>query len=173
MGQVTKRILFDSDAITKRVRELGVQISRDYPGGNLLLVGILKGSFVFLADLVRSLPYPCQIDFARISSYGSARESSGNLNIIMDVGIPVAGRDVILVDDIVDSGLTLSDFRRRIEVRNPRSLKIAAMVNKTGRREKQVNVDYCGFQIEEGFLVGYGLDWDEQFRNYPEIYVLQ
>lgn len=173
MEPVKKRILFDSDAITKRVREIGGQIALDYPGGNLLLVGILKGSFVFLADLVRSLPYPCQIDFARISSYGTAQESSGNLNIIMDVGIPVTGRDVILVDDIVDSGLTLSDFRRRIEDRDPRSLKIAAMVNKTGRREKQVEVDYCGFQIEEGFLVGYGLDWDERFRNYPAIYVLE
>ncbi|MCX5860943.1 MAG: hypoxanthine phosphoribosyltransferase [Desulfomonile sp.] len=173
MEHVKKRMLYDANAIGARVQELGKQISEDCPEGNLLLIGILKGSFVFLADLARSLSLPCQIDFARISSYGTATVSSGELKVIMDVGIPVKDRHVILVDDIVDSGLTLSEYRRRIELSNPKSLKIAAMIDKTARREKHVHLDYYGFRIDDGFLVGYGLDWDEKFRNLGGIYVIE
>lgn len=173
MEQVKKTILFDANSIAARVRELGQQISEDHPEGNLLLIGILKGSFVFLADLARSLAQPCQIDFARISSYGKGTVSTGELKVIMDVGIPVKGRNVILVDDIVDSGLTLNEFRQRIESDDPKSVKIAAMIDKTSRREKYVNLDYCGFRVPDGFLVGYGLDWDEKFRNLDGIYVIE
>jgi len=171
MDEVKKRILFDSDTISARVQELGEQISGDYPDGDLVMVGLLKGSFIFLADLVRALQKPCHVDFARISSYGSGTVSSGQLQVIMDI-VPVTGRDVILVDDIVDSGLTLDYYRKRVLEFNPHSLRIAALIDKTGRRDKHVPLDYCGFRIDHGFVVGYGLDWDERFRNLPSIYVL-
>ena len=173
MEQVKTRILFDENSIAARVQELGKQISVDHPEGNLLLIGILKGSFVFMADLARSLSLPCQIDFARISSYGTGTVSAGQLNVVMDVGISVKDRHVILVDDIVDSGLTLSEYRKRLESASPKSLKIAAMIDKTARREKFVHVDYYGFRIEDGFLVGYGLDWDEKYRNLGGIYIIE
>jgi hypoxanthine phosphoribosyltransferase len=161
MKVAKKKILFHSEDIASRVCELGKQISADFPEGNILLIGILKGSFVFLAD------------FARISSYGSGTVSSGQLKITMDIGIPVEGRDVILVDDIVDTGLTLHQYKEELANRGPRSLKVAAMIDKTARREKHVELDYCGFRIDDGFLVGYGLDCDECFRNFGSIYVLE
>ncbi|MFH1117600.1 MAG: hypoxanthine phosphoribosyltransferase [Pseudomonadota bacterium] len=173
MMNAKRRILFHTDDIASRVCELGKQISLDFPEGNILMVGILKGSFVFLADLVRNLEHPCQIDFARISSYGSGTVSSGRLKITMDIGIPVEGRDVILVDDIVDTGLTLHQYRQELASRGPKTLKVAAMIDKTARREKHVELDYCGFRIEDGFLVGYGLDCDECFRNLGSIYILE
>lgn len=173
MRQFKKRILIDEQTIAARVKELGREISAQYPDGNILFVGILKGSFVFMADLVRRVDVACQIDFARISSYGRGTESSGKLDVIMDVGLPVEGRDVILVDDIVDSGLTLNQYRQRLEQLGPRSLRVAAMIDKTSRREKHVDVDYCGFHVEDGFLVGYGLDCDECYRHLGAIYVLE
>lgn len=173
MEGAKRKLLFSSEQIAARVKELGEQISADYPDGNVLLIGILKGSFVFLADLARCLDQPCQVDFARISSYGSGTVSSGQLKVAMDIGIPVEGRDVILVDDIVDTGLTLSQYRESLEKRGPRSVKVAAMIDKTARREKHVDLDYCGFKIEDGFVVGYGLDCDECFRNLGSIFVLE
>ncbi len=167
------KALFDSAAIAARVEELARQIDEEYPEGNLLLIGILKGAFVFLSDLARNLSKPCEIDFVRISSYGIDTVSSGELKIIMDIGIPVTDRDVILVDDIVDSGLTLNEFRKRIEKDHPRSVKTAAMIDKTARRDKHVHLDYCGFRIEDGFIVGYGLDCNEQFRNLKDLCVLE
>ena len=173
MREFKKSVLFDAASIAAKVDELGKRISTDYPQGNLLLIGILKGSFVFMADLVRKLDVSCEIEFAKISSYGSGTVSSGKLNVIMDVRADVKDRDVILVDDIVDSGLTLSEYREYLAQKGPRSLKTAAMINKTGRREKHVNLDYCGFQVEGGFLVGYGLDCDESYRYLSGIYVLE
>lgn len=173
MDDLTPKVLFDSDTIAARVRELAAEISAQYPEGHIVMIGILKGAFVFLADLVRSLDIPCQIDFARISSYGTETVSSGKLRIIMDIGIPVTGKDVILVDDIVDSGLTLNEFRKRIEKELPRSVRTAAMIDKTARREKHVDVDYCGFRIEDGFIVGYGLDCDECYRSLKDLCVLE
>jgi hypoxanthine phosphoribosyltransferase len=173
MQHFKKRVLIDEGAVAARVQEIGKEISAHYPDGDLLFIGILKGSFVFMADLVRCVDVPCQIDFARISSYGRGTVSSGKLDVIMDVGLPVTERDVILVDDIVDSGLTLSQYRRHLEQLKPRSLRIAAMIDKTSRREKHVSLDYCGFQVEDGFLVGYGLDCDECFRHLRAIYVLE
>ena len=173
MQHFKKRMLIDEETIAARVKELGKEISAHYQDGNILFIGILKGSFVFMADLVRCVDVPCQIDFARISSYGRGTVSSGQLDVIMDVGLPVADRDVILVDDIVDSGLTLSQYRQRLEQLEPRSVRVAAMIDKTSRREKHVNLDYCGFRIEDGFLVGYGLDCDECFRHLRAIYVLE
>ncbi len=173
MEEVKKNLLFDSNAIASRVTEIGKQITADFPAGDVLFIGILKGAFVFLADLARAISFPCQVDFARISSYGSGTVTSGTLSLKMDIGIDVEGRDVILVDDIVDSGLTLAEYRNRIAARNPRSLKLAAMIDKTGRREKAVQLDYFGFRIEDGFVVGYGLDWNEKFRNLKSIYNLE
>lgn len=173
MLEAKKRLLFSADEISARVKELGKQISQDYPEGNVLLVGLLKGAFVFLADLARSLEKPCQIDFARVSSYGSSTESSGQLVVTMDIKIPVEGRDVIIVDDIVDTGLTLHHYCESIQSKGPRSVKTVAMIDKRGRRERHVNLDYCGFTIENGFVVGYGLDCDECFRNLEAIYVLE
>jgi len=173
MKQFEKRILFDSDAIAVRVKELGAEISAKYPEGNLLFIGVLKGSFMFLADLVRHVTVPCCLDFVRISSYGNDTVSSGKLDILMDIRLPVKDRNVILVDDIVDTGLTLSEYRKRLEKESPRSLEIAALIDKIARRERHVELDYCGFRVEEGFLVGHGLDCDERFRHLDGIYVLE
>jgi len=173
MKEFRKRVLFDADTIAARVKEIAREISTHHPEGDLLLVGILKGSFMFLADLVRALDRPCQVDFAKIASYGSGTVSSGSLEIRLDIGLPVKDRSVILVDDIVDSGLTLSEYGKVLEAKGPRSLKIAALIDKTGRRERHVQLDYCGFRNEEGFVVGYGLDCDEQFRNLTGVYVLE
>jgi hypoxanthine phosphoribosyltransferase len=170
---VKKKLLFDAAAIAARVNELGLRISNDFPEGDLLLVGILKGSFIFLADLSRAIGRACQIDFARLSSYGSGTETSGVINVVMDIGIPVKDKNVILVDDIVDTGLTLHMYRERVAQMGPRSLRVAALINKTSRRDKEVKLDYFGFEIESGFVVGYGLDWDERFRNLPSIYAIE
>ncbi len=173
MKQFQKRILFDRETIARRVQEIGKEISLKYPEGNLLLIGILKGSFIFMADLCRSLDVACKLDFVRISSYGNETVTSGRLDIIMDVGVPVRDKNVILVDDIVDSGLTLSEYRTRLEERQPLSLETAALIDKTARRDKHVSLDYCGFRIEDGFIVGYGLDCNEQYRNLPGLYILE
>jgi hypoxanthine phosphoribosyltransferase len=172
MESKNMRLLFDSESISRRVNEIGQEISRGCSGEELLLVGILKGGFMFLADLARAIERPCRIDFARIASYGDGTTSSGSLNIIMDVGLPIEGKDVVLVDDIVDTGLTLGRYMKALEARNPRSLKLAAFIDKTARREHHVNLDYYGFRIDDGFLVGYGLDCGEKWRNLRGIYVI-
>lgn len=173
MKEFRKRILFDAESIDARVKEIAREISERHPEGEILFIGILKGSFVFLADLVRALDRPCRVDFARIASYGSGTVSSGELKIIMDVSTPLEGKDVILVDDIVDSGLTLSEYRRRLEEKGAKSVECAVLLDKTERREKSVDLEYLGFRIEEGFVVGYGLDCDERFRNLDSVYVLE
>jgi len=173
MNKFSKRLLFDSDTIAERVKQLGQRISKDHPDGDLVLVGILKGSFIFLADLARAIGRSCQIDFARLSSYGSGTDTSGKITVVMDVGVPVRDKHVILVDDIVDTGLTLHVYRERVEQMKPRTLRLAGLINKTSRREKRVDLDYFAFEIESGFVVGYGLDWDERFRNLSSIYVIE
>lgn len=173
MEDPEKTLLFGPEAVSARVGEMAQAIRDNHPREDILFVGILKGSFIFLADLIREIGHPCQVDFARIASYGSGTVSSGRLNISLDISMPVAGRTVILVDDIVDSGLTLHEYKRVLQTKQPRSLEIAALIDKTGRRNQQVELDYYGFRIEEGFLVGYGLDCDEQYRSLPGIYELK
>ncbi len=173
MGHFEKRVLFDSQTIADRIKDLGKQISDKHPDGNLLLVGILKGSFIFMADLVRCLGVACEVDFVRISTYGTESVSSGELKIVMDISTPIEGRNVILVDDIVDTGLTLAAYREKLLARSPASLEVAALIDKTERREKTVHLDYCGFQVPGGFIVGYGLDCNEQCRCLPGLYVLE
>jgi hypoxanthine phosphoribosyltransferase len=173
MEDTKKTLLFDSVTIAAKVKKLGKEIASKHPSGSVLFISILKGSFIFLADLIRAVNLPCEIDFARISSYGSETQSSGKLDIKMDVGVPLEGRNVILVDDIVDTGLTLAAYRAVLASRSPQSLEIAVLLDKPSRRETSVPIDYCGFQIEDRFVVGYGLDWDERFRYLDGIYIIE
>ncbi len=173
MTEMQQKILFSEEAIHQKVQEIAAAISQRYPEGEIVLVGILKGAFVFTADLARAIDRPCRIDFVRISSYGSGTESSGKLNITLDVTLDIADKHVILVDDIVDTGLTIADYKKVLEQRGPKTLEICALIDKTGRREKAVDIDYSGFQIEDGFVVGYGLDCDEQYRNLRCVSVLE
>ena len=173
MEDTKKTLLYDSGAIAVKVKNLGEEIASRHPSGNLLFISILKGSYIFLADLIRAVNLPCEIEFAKISSYGSGMESSGKLDIKMDVGVPLEGRNVILVDDIVDTGLTLAAYREVLASRSPQSLEIAVLLDKPSRRETSVQIDYCGFQIEDRFVVGYGLDWDERYRYLDGIYIIE
>ncbi|OPL13353.1 MAG: hypoxanthine phosphoribosyltransferase [delta proteobacterium MLS_D] len=172
MKDIPGTILFDRHAIDRRVRELAAEISRDYAGKDAVLVSILKGSFMFLADLSRNLDFSHVIDFARLASYGSGSTSTGSVEIRKDIEIPVQGRDVLIVEDIVDTGITIAFFAERIMRRSPRSLKSCTLIDKKERRQLEFVPDYVGFAVDEGFIVGYGLDYDEQYRCLPDIYML-
>jgi len=164
-----EEILIDEETLQARIRELGVEISADYEGKDLLLVGVLKGAVFFMADLMRELSVPCEIDFMAISSYGAATDSSGVVRILKDLDINVAGRDVLVVEDIIDSGLTLSYLMRNLKARKPGSLEICALLTKPERREIDVPVRYVGFEIPNKFVIGYGLDFAERYRNLPYV----
>jgi hypoxanthine phosphoribosyltransferase len=166
-------VLIDQETLQNRVVELGAEISADYQGRDLLLVGVLKGAVFFMADLMRRLTVPCEIDFMAISSYGAATNSSGVVRILKDLDINIAGRDVLVVEDIVDSGLTLSYLRRTLLARKPATLEICALLTKPERREIDVPLRYVGFEIPNRFVIGYGLDFAERYRNLPYIGVLQ
>ena len=165
-------ILIEGDALQARIDELGAQISADYEGRDLLLVGVLKGAVFFMADLMRSISVPCEIDFMAISSYGASTDSSGVVRILKDLDINIEGRHVLVVEDIVDSGLTLSYLIRNLESREPASLEICALLTKPSRREIEVDVRYVGFEIPNRFVIGYGLDFAERYRNLPYVAVL-
>jgi hypoxanthine phosphoribosyltransferase len=165
-------VLIEEDALQARIRELGHEISGDYAGRELLLVGVLKGAVFFMADLMRALTVPCEIDFMAISSYGAATDSSGVVRILKDLDINIDGRDVLVVEDIIDSGLTLSYLMRNLESRAPSSLEICALLTKPERREIHVPVRYVGFEIPNKFVIGYGLDFAERYRNLPYVGVL-
>jgi hypoxanthine phosphoribosyltransferase len=165
-----KEILFSPAAIAARVKELGQTISADYQGRELLLVGILNGAFIFAADLARQITVPLKVDFVRAASYGQGSSTSGRVRLSKDVELPLAGRHVLLVEDIVDSGLTLARLRDLFLAREVASLRVCALIDKQQRRLVEVPVDYPGFLVERGFLVGYGLDYAEQYRQYPAIY---
>ncbi len=175
LGQVDdlKEVLIPADKIQARIKELGKEISRDYQGRNLLMVGILKGAAIFLADLALTITIPASFDFMAVSSYGAATKSSGAVRILKDIDQPMDGRDVLLVEDIVDTGLTLNYLYENFKARNPRSLKICTLLDKKERRQVQVPVDYCGFCIPNEFVVGYGLDYREGYRNLPLIGILK
>ena len=165
-------ILIDEETLRARIVELGVEISADYGGRDLLLVGVLKGAVFFMADLMRELTVPCEIDFMAISSYGAATDSSGVVRIMKDLDINVAGRDVLVVEDIIDSGLTLSYLMRNLTARKPKTLEVVALLTKPERREIEVPVRYVGFEIPNRFVIGYGLDFAERYRNLPYVAVL-
>jgi hypoxanthine phosphoribosyltransferase len=159
--------------IQERVRFLGRSISKDYSGKNPVVIGVLKGAFIFLADLVRDISIPVRIDFIRLASYGEGTESSGTVEITKDIELKIDGQHVLVVEDIVDSGRTLAFLVRYLKGFNPLSVRICALINKTERRDRAVLVDYEGFNVESGFLVGYGLDFNEDYRTLPDINILK
>jgi hypoxanthine phosphoribosyltransferase len=165
-------ILIEEDRLQERIRELGREVSSDYQGRELLLVGVLKGAVFFMADLMRSVSVPCEIDFMAISSYGASTDSSGVVRILKDLDINIEGRHVLVVEDIIDSGLTLSYLLRNLESREPASLETCALLTKPDRREIDVPVRYVGFEIPNKFVIGYGLDFAERYRNLPYVGVL-
>lgn len=165
-------ILITEDQIAKRVKELGEELSRDYDGKELHLVCVLKGAYVFLADLARVITVPVTLDFLAVSSYGKGKTSSGEVQLIKDLDISLQGKHVVVVEDIADTGLTLNYLLNMLEARRPASLKIAAFLSKPTRRTIDVNVDYVGFEVDDRFVVGYGLDYDTKFRNLPYIAAL-
>ena len=169
----TTEILFPKAVIEKRVGELAAQISRDYAGKELLIVGILNGAFVFVADLIRALNVLCTVDFVRMASYGAGSVSSGEVLIRKDLETPVAGRDILIVEDIVDTGFTLSRLTEILWERGPASLKVCVFLDKRERRRIPFVADYVGFPIPDVFVVGYGLDYNEQFRFLPDVRVLR
>jgi hypoxanthine phosphoribosyltransferase len=172
LEQAVGEILIDEDALSSRVAELGVEVSADYQGRDLLLIGVLKGAVFFMADLMRHITVPCEVDFMAISSYGDSTDSSGIVRILKDLDINIEGRDVLVVEDIIDSGLTLSYLMRNLESREPASLEVCALMTKPDRREIDVPVRYIGFEIPNRFVVGYGLDFGERYRNLPYVAVL-
>jgi hypoxanthine phosphoribosyltransferase len=165
-------ILIDEERLQTRIRELGRELSADYEGRELLLVGVLKGAVFFMADLMRSISVPCEIDFMAISSYGASTDSSGVVRILKDLDINIENRHVLVVEDIIDSGLTLSYLLRNLESREPATLEICALLTKPSRREIDVPVKYVGFEIPNKFVIGYGLDFAERYRNLPYVGVL-
>jgi len=168
-----KELLISRETIRDKVKELAGQISSDYAGEEPVLIGILNGVVFFFADLVREMSIPSRIDFVRAASYGSGMSSSGTIKLTKEVEIPVRDKHVIIIEDIVDTGLTLKHICKKIEETGPVSIKICALIDKLERRDEEIQIDYCGFQIKEGFVVGYGLDYDEQYRYLPAIYVLR
>ena len=166
------KVLIDEHRLQERIRELGRELSQDYAGRELLLVGVLKGAVFFMADLMRNLSVPCEIDFMAISSYGASTDSSGVVRILKDLDINIEGRHVLVVEDIIDSGLTLSYLMRNLQARKPASLEICALLTKPERRETDVPVRYIGFEIPNRFVIGYGLDYAERYRNLPYVGVL-
>ena len=166
-------ILVPADALTRRVRELAAAISRDYAGRDLVLVGVLKGAVFFLSDLMRQLEVPVEVDFMAVASYGSATKSSGVVRILKDLDTVIEGRDVLIVEDIVDSGLTLQYLLRNLGARNPSSLEVCALLIKPERRKVDLHTRYVGFEIPNRFAIGYGLDHGERYRNLPFVAALK
>ena len=155
------------------VERLAAEIRRDYQGKHPLLIGILKGSFMFMADLIRFLDFPLEVEFIRLSSYGGSKESSGRIKVVQGLRSPIKVRDVLVIEDIVDTGLTISFLLDYLRKRKPVSLRLCALTDKPARRQAPVTIDYLGTTVPDKFLVGYGLDWDEEFRNLPDICVLE
>ena len=167
-----KRTLIDAETIRQRVAELGTEITRDYSGRRPVLLGVLNGAFIFMADLARAIDLPVQIDFLRVASYGDATTSSGQVRMTKEPELALEDRDVLLVEDIVDTGTTIAWLRDYITSRKAASIRICALIDKQERRQTEVDVHYRGFTVQEGFLVGYGLDYAEDYRNLPDICTL-
>ena len=165
--------LISQEKISARVAELGQQISADYRGSDLLMVGVLKGCFVFLADLVRAMDLAPAIDFLRVASYGQETETSGVVQIRKDLESSITGRDVLIVEDIIDTGLTLDYLVRYLRAREPHTLRLAALLDKPSRRRVELELDYVGFQIADEFVVGYGLDFNEKYRHLSSVYIVE
>ena len=172
-AQDIERVLFTEEALKARVAELAAQIDQDYAGREPMFISVLRGSFIFMADLVRAVTLPCKLDFMAVSSYGSGTTSSGQVKINKDLSENIEGRDIIVVEDILDSGNTLSYLLKLLEARHPASIRLCTLLDKPERRTKPVAVQYSGFTIPDEFVVGYGLDYDEKYRNLPYIGILK
>jgi len=155
--------------VQKRIRELAGSVSRDYRGRKLVLIGVLKGAFVFMADLLREISIPVEVDFIQVSSYGASKTSSGVIKIKKDIDLPIVGKDVLIIEDIIDYGYTMDYLLRFLKAKKPKSVRVCSLLDKTERREVQVPVAYRGFEVPDKFMVGYGLDFAEKFRNLPYI----
>ncbi len=173
MAENTRRILYSREKIAAEVRRLGQEISRDYGDQEILLVGVLKGSFLFLADLIREISSPTVVDFVRLASYGAGTQSTGIVEFRKELEMSIRDRDVIIIEDIVDSGFTLDCLYNKLLLQQPRSLKICTLIDKKARREIEIEADYVGISMEDGFIIGYGLDHDERHRNLPDIYLVE
>jgi hypoxanthine phosphoribosyltransferase len=165
--------LFSAEEIQQRITELGAQIARDYEGKNPLLIGVLKGAIIFISDLLRATDLRLGIEFIAISSYGASTRTSGEVRIVKDLDVPIEGRDILVVEDIVDTGLTLTYLLANLKSRGANSVKLVALLDKHERREREVEINYVGFQIPDAFVVGYGLDFAERYRNLPYIAILK
>lgn len=168
-----KKVLVSEEQIAKTVEEMGAQISKDYQGKNLLVISVLKGAAVFMSDIIRKITIPCQIDFMAASSYGAGTETKGSVKILKDLDIDVSGYDILIVEDILDSGVTLSNIIKLLESRKAKSVKVCALLSKPERRKVEVPLAYQGFEVPDEFVVGYGLDYAELYRNLPFIGVLK
>ncbi len=166
-------ILVSPEQLQRRIAELGDEVNRDYEGRDLVMVGVLKGAVVFIADLMRQLTVPCEVDFMAVSSYGSDTDSSGVVRILKDLDASIEGRDVLIVEDIIDSGLTLHYLMRNLRARNPRSLEVCALLTKPERRRVDLPIRYVGFEIPNRFVIGYGLDHGQRYRNLGFVAALQ
>ncbi|KAE9633468.1 hypoxanthine phosphoribosyltransferase [Defluviitalea raffinosedens] len=173
MKDDVKEILFTEEEIAVKVKELGQQISEDYRGEDLTVVGILKGSNIFMGDLIRKIDIPLSIDFMVVSSYGQSTESSGVVKVLKDLEYSIEGKNILIVEDIIDTGLTLDYLKENLFRRKPKSLKICTLLDKPARRKVDLKVDYVGFEIPDAFIVGYGIDYAEKYRNLPYIAVLK
>jgi len=173
LHQDIERILFTEDELRTRVAEMGAQIDQDYVDRKPLLISVLRGSFIFMADLVRSITRPCTVDFMAVSSYGAGVTSSGQVKIVKDLTEQIEGKDIIVVEDILDSGNTLHYLLQILQARHPASIRLCTLLDKPSRRTKAVELHYCGFSIPDHFVVGYGLDYAEQYRSLPYIGVLK
>ena len=173
MHKDVKEILFSEEQLKERVAQIAAQIDRDYAGKELMLVSVLRGSFIFMADLVRAITVPCRVDFMAVSSYGSGTVSSGQVQITKDLSEDITGRHLLVVEDILDSGNTLSYLLEVLRARKPASIRLCTLLDKPERRVKPVHLDYTGFAIPDAFVVGYGLDYNEYYRNLPYIGVLR
>jgi hypoxanthine phosphoribosyltransferase len=173
LDAAVSEILIDEETLHGRIAELGAAVSEDYRGRDLLLIGVLKGAIFFMADLMRSIEIPCEVDFMAISSYGAGIDSSGVVRILKDLDVSIEDRHVLVVEDIIDSGLTLSYLLRNLEAREPASLEVCALLTKPERRENDVTCRYVGFEIPNRFVIGYGLDFAERYRNLPYVGVLR
>jgi hypoxanthine phosphoribosyltransferase len=162
--------LFSREQIASIVKNLADQISKDYDDNELVLVCILKGAFMFLSDLIRHIKIPVKIDFVRVASYGAGMKTSGKIEITKDIEIPIEGKDVLIVEDIIDSGRTLRFLKDRFSLLKPRSIKVCALLDKKARREVEIEADYLGIEVDDVFIVGYGIDFNETYRNLPEIH---
>ncbi|MDU5107610.1 MULTISPECIES: hypoxanthine phosphoribosyltransferase [unclassified Clostridium] len=168
-----KEVLLTEDQIINRVKEIGKAISEEYNGKDLLIVGILKGSVIFASELIKNISIPCEIDFMAVSSYGNSTETSGVVRILKDLDHGIEGKDIIIVEDIIDSGVTLDYLLKYLKARKANSIEIVTLLTKPSRRRVDLNVKYCGFEVPDEFLVGYGLDYSEKYRNLPYVGILK